>query len=220
MSSSPKSYFLDAVTHDYLLAHSTPLDEIANDLILETNKLGGIAIMQISPEQGMFMAMLAKLIGARRAVEVGTFTGFSALCVARSLPSDGRLLCCDVSEEWTSIGRRYWEKAGVADRIDLRIAPAADTLRALPLKRDIDISFIDADKQSYPVYWDEIVKRTRPGGVVLVDNVLRHGGVTNPDDQNEVTQAIRDFNDLSIADDRVECVMLPIGDGLTLARVL
>jgi predicted O-methyltransferase YrrM len=174
--------------------------------------------MQIAPEQGAFMTVLTRAIGARRVVEVGTFTGVSALCLARGLPDDGELITCDVSEEWTSIGRPYWEKAGVAHKIDLRIGPATRTLRSLPLDESIDISFIDADKGGYPVYFEELVRRTRPGGLILADNVLWGGRVIDPAADDENTLAIRRFNDLVATDDRVDCVMLPVSDGLTILR--
>jgi caffeoyl-CoA O-methyltransferase len=174
--------------------------------------------MQIAPEQGAFMTLLTRAIGARRAVEVGTFTGYSALCMARGLPDDGRLLCCDVSEEWTAVGRRFWEKAGVAHKIDLRIGPAAETLRGLPAGDSFDLAFIDADKQGYPVYYEEILARLRPNGLILVDNVLWFGNVARPEVQDEQTNYIRAFNDKVAADPRVEPVMLAIGDGLTIVR--
>ncbi len=145
--------------------------------------------MQIAAEQGAFMGMLARLLRPRFAVEVGTFTGYSAICVARGLAPGGRLLCCDVSEEWTAVARRYWDRAGVADRIDLRLAPALETLRALPADPSIDLAFVDADKTGYAAYWDEIVPRLRPGGVVLVDNVLWSGKVVDADGQSTTTRS-------------------------------
>lgn len=176
--------------------------------------------MQISPEQGAFMTLLVRALGARRLVEVGTFTGYSALCLARGLGEGGSLLCCDVNEEWTSIGRRYWDRAGVGDRIELRIGPAIDTLRSLPAEPTFDLAFIDADKASYPAYYEEILTRLRPNGVVLVDNVLWSGHAAAPpaDDDGADLRAIRAFNDAVAADERVDSVILPIADGLTLAR--
>jgi caffeoyl-CoA O-methyltransferase len=164
------------------------------------------------------MTLFTRVLGARSVIEVGTFTGYSALCIARGLPVDGRLLCCDVSEEWTSVGRKHWEQAGVADRIELKIAPAVETLRALPAEETIDLAFVDADKPNYGAYYDELLPRLRPNGVILVDNVLWGGNVIedDPDDANRV--AIRAFNDQVAADDRVDAVMLPLGDGLTLLR--
>jgi caffeoyl-CoA O-methyltransferase len=174
--------------------------------------------MQISPDQGAFMTLLTRLVGARFAVEVGTFTGYSSICIARGLADGGRLLCCDVSEEWTAIAKEHWEKAGVADRIELRIGPAADTLRELSPDPPIDLAFIDADKPGYRTYYDEIVPRLRAGGLLLLDNVLWSGNVVDAGDDSENTQAIRAINDHVAADDRVEAVMLPIADGLTICR--
>jgi caffeoyl-CoA O-methyltransferase len=218
MSGEPKSFFLSREAHEYLVAHGTPPDDVQRELIEETAKLGGIAGMQIAPEQGAFMTVLTRLVSARRAVEVGTFTGYSALCIARGLADDGQLLCCDVSDEWTSIGRRYWQRAGVADKIELRLGPAADTLRSLPAEELFDLAFIDADKPSYPVYYEEILRRLRPNGVILVDNVLWDGRVFQPDADDENTIAIRAFNDMVAADKRVDAVMLPVSDGLTVVR--
>ncbi|GIG61455.1 SAM-dependent methyltransferase [Longispora fulva] len=209
---------IDQTLQDYITAHSG-VDPLVAELIAETRAAtGGAAGMQISPEQAVFTTTLARLLGARSAVEVGTFTGMSALAIARGLPEDGHLLCCDVSEEWTNIGRKYWERAGVADRIELRIAPAAETLAALPADATVDLAFIDADKTGYPTYWAELVPRMRPGGVILVDNTLWSGRVVDPADTSADTVAIRAFNELVTGDDRVESVILPIGDGLTLAR--
>lgn len=218
MGDPVKDSNLPPALHRYLVEHGTPPDAVQRELIEETARLGGVSIMQIAPEQGAFMTLLARATGARRAVEVGTFTGYSALCIARGLPDDGHLLCCDVSEEWTAIARRAWEKAGVADRIELVIAPAAETLRALPEEETLDLAFIDADKPGYPTYYEEILKRTRPGGLVLVDNVFMMGSVIDPKADNPNTRAIRAFNDAVASDERVDRVMLPIADGLTLLR--
>jgi caffeoyl-CoA O-methyltransferase len=159
------------------------------------------------------------MLGARRAVEVGTFTGYSSLCIARGLAPGGTLLCCDVSEEWTAIGRRAWERAGLADRIELRIAPAIETLRSLPTEPAIDLAFIDADKGGYPNYWEELAPRVRPGGLLLADNVLWSGRVADGEaDEDGDLRAIREFNDRVAADDRVDAVVLPAFDGLTIAR--
>ena len=216
--SDPKSFHLGPDIHRYLLAHGTPPDPVLHDLAEETARLGPIAMMQIAPEQGAFMTLLARAIGAKRVVEVGTFTGYSALCIARGLPDDGHLLACDVSEEWTAIARRYWERAGMAKRIELRLGPAAETLRSLPVETRFDMGFIDADKPSYPAYYEEILKRLRPGGLILVDNVLWFGRVADPAADDPQTVAIRAFNDQVAADPRVDCVMLPVSDGLTLLR--
>jgi caffeoyl-CoA O-methyltransferase len=217
---APKFTALDDSLYGYLLAHRSPDDEVVHELREETARLGGQAVMQVAPEQATFLRMLVAATGARRAVEVGTFTGLSSLAIARGLPADGRLLCLDVSEEWTAIARRAWAKAGVAGRIELRIAPAAETLRALPEVPQFDFAFIDADKKGYPLYWEEIVRRLRPGGLIAVDNVLWEGDVVRPEEQDEDVVAIRSFNELVLKDPRVESVMLAIADGLTLARKL
>ena len=214
-----KSIIVTQAVQDYAVAHSSaPPDKVQRSLIEATHELGGISRMQISPDQGAFMTLLTRLVGATFAVEVGTFTGYSSICIARGLSEGGRLLCCDVSEEWTSVAREHWEQAGVADRIELKIAPAAETLEALPSDPPIDLAFIDADKPGYVTYYDEIVERLRPNGVVLLDNVLWSGNVVDPSDESENTVAIRTINDLVASDPRVEAVMLPIADGLTIVR--
>jgi caffeoyl-CoA O-methyltransferase len=214
----PKSFFLSPAIAGYLVAHGTPPDELQSRLIAETKKLGAVAGMQIAPEQGAFLTILTRLIDAHQAVEVGTFTGYSALCIARGLPAGGHLLCCDINEEWTSIGRRYWAEAGLQDRIELRLGPAVDTLAALGPDVSFDLAFIDADKPNYGRYYEEILARLRPGGAILVDNVLWHGAVIDDSQSDANVDAIRSFNDLVAADGRVEAVMLPISDGLTLIR--
>src|SRR5215831_10580722 len=205
----------------YLTAHSSPPDAVLRELANETADLfpteTGLAI---APEQGTLMTLLTQLTGAVSAVEVGTFTGYSAICIARGLASGGRLLCCDISDEWTSVARAYWQRADLADLIDLRIAPAAETLRALPPTSSFDYAFIDADKTGYVAYWDLIVPLVKPGGVILVDNTLSHGRVVDRREQGDSVQGIRRFNGHARADARVELVLLPIGDGLTLARKL
>lgn len=215
---SPKSFLLSEELHAYLVDHGAAPDDVLSGLIAETAALGSVAGMQIAPEQAALLTILTRLIDARSAVEVGTFTGASALAIARGLGPGGRLLCCDVSEEWTAIARRAWERAGVADRIDLRIAPAAETLDALPPEPYLDLAFIDADKAGYRAYWDALVPRMRPGGALLVDNTLWSGRVVDPGDEDPDTMAIRAFNDHVAADDRVDAVLLPISDGLTLCR--
>ena len=202
----------------YVLAHGHNDDPIRAALAEETSKLGFISGMQISPEQGTFMGLLAGAIGARSAVEVGTFTGYSALCVARALPAEGRLLCCDVNEQCTSIGRRYWQQAGVAGRITLKLRPAIETLKALPESTRFDFAFIDADKTNYRNYYEEILRRSRPGALILIDNVLWDGSVIDPANQTADTVAIRALNDFLATDQRVETVMLSIADGLTILR--
>jgi caffeoyl-CoA O-methyltransferase len=209
---------LDADLYRYLVAHSSPADTLERELIETTAGLGSVAMMQVAREQAAFLGMLTKIAGARYAVEVGTFTGYSALAVARALPDDGRLICCDINEQWTAIALEFWERAGVSHKITLEIAPAIETLRALPLDRPIDIAFIDADKTGYSAYYEEILRRMRRGGLIVVDNVLWMGTVLNPDATDPETVAIRKFNDCVVTDPRVEAVMLPISDGLTLIR--
>ncbi len=214
----PKSFLLSSELADYLVAHGSPPDAAQVALIEETAALGAVAGMQIAPEQGAFLTLFARLLGARDAIEIGTFTGYSALCIARGLPADGHLTCCDVSEEWTAIGRRAWAAAGVADRIDLRIAPALETLAALPAGAAFDLAFIDADKPNYASYFDALLPRMRTNGAILVDNVLWDGRVVQAGAADENTVAIRAFNDKVARDDRVDTVMLPIADGLTICR--
>jgi predicted O-methyltransferase YrrM len=179
------------------------------------------ASMQISPEQGQFMALLVKLIGARRTLEIGVFTGYSSTVIALALPPDGRITACDVDEDFTSIARRYWNEAGVAQKIDLHMAPALDTLQQLldqGATNSYDLAFIDADKCNYPLYYEKCLQLVRSGGVILVDNVLWGGRVAIPDVDDEDTGGIRRLNALIHTDDRVDSSMIPIGDGLTLAR--
>ena len=213
----PKSFFLTPEIHEYVVAHGARPDAVQQALIDETAELP-MAMMQISPEQGTFMTLITRLVGARQAVEVGTFTGYSALSIARGLPDGGHLLCCDVSEEWTAIGKRAWASAGVDDKIELRIAPAADTLRSLPDEEYVDLAFIDADKPAYPVYYEELLKRLRPNGLIMVDNTLWGGAIIDESVDDESTVALRAFNDMVAADDRVDATILTLGDGLTMLR--
>ena len=207
--------FLDPNVAGYLAAHTTPPDDGEQRLIDETQRLSA-AGMQIGHPQARFMAMVTRLLRPRLVVEIGTFTGYSSLVVAKALPDDGRLIACDVSEEWTATARRYWAEAGVADRIDLRIGPAAATLAAFDGDTVVDMAFIDADKPGYIGYFEQLVPMLGPRGVILVDNVLWDGQVVDPDDQSRDTVALRAFNDHVLADDRVEVALLPIGDGLSM----
>jgi caffeoyl-CoA O-methyltransferase len=210
--------------HEYLQAHSTKPDPVARELIEYTAGLGPVAGMQTAPEQSLLLTILVQSLGARKAVEVGTFTGLSSLAIARGLAPGGTLLCCDVSEEWTARARQAWAAAGVADRIDLRIAPAVETLRALPPDADLDFAFIDADKTNYPLYYAELITRMRPGGLIAVDNVFQHGAVVDSlrakavADGHDEVGVVHEFNGYLAADDRIDVVMLPIADGLTIAR--
>ncbi len=174
--------------------------------------------MQIGPEQGAFMALLVRATGARRIIEIGTFTGYSSTAMALALPPDGTMLCCDVSDEWTAVAQRTWEAAGVAHQIELRIAPAADTLATLAAD-GFDLAFIDADKIGYDAYYEGCLRVVRPGGLILIDNVLQGGRVADPSDEGESARAIRALNEKIAVDERVDHVLLPLADGLTMAFV-
>ncbi len=212
-----RNFLLSDALDAYVRAHTEPPGPIARDLIAETVALP-MAGMQIGPDEAGLLALLVRISGARDLIEVGTFTGYSSLAMASALPEGGRLLCCDVSEEWTAIARRYWRRAGVADRIELRLAPAIETLRALPAGPQFDLAFLDADKERYPDYFAELVPRLRPGGLLLADNVLWSGAVADDTDQRESTAGLRRFNQLAVQDDRLETVLLPAFDGLSISR--
>jgi predicted O-methyltransferase YrrM len=216
----PKYTRLDRKLYEYVVSHRTADDEIVTDLRAETARLGDVAGMLTAPEQVTLLQLLVSFGRVREALELGTFTGMSALAIARGLAPGGRLTCCDVSEEWTSIARRYWRRAGVDDRIRLRLGPALDTLRSLPPRPNFDFVFLDADKPAYPDYWEEIVPRLRSGGLVVVDNVLRDGEVVQPSVRSRGARAVRAFTDRVASDARVESVMIAVADGLTLARRL
>jgi caffeoyl-CoA O-methyltransferase len=203
--------------YEYLVEHGARQDDVLRRLADETEKLGDIAIMQISPEQGAFMTLLVRAMGARRALELGTFTGYSAICIARGLAEGGTLVTCDISGEWTEIARRYFREAGVADRMDLRLGPALETLRELPADEPFDFAFVDADKAEYPDYYEECLRLLRPGGLIMLDNVLRGGQVLDEDDDDPRSVATREVNGLAIGDERVDVAMLGVADGITLA---
>lgn len=204
----------------YLLAHSIPRSDVHRRLVETTRReLGDTAVMQISEEQGPLFTFLVRLLGVRNAVEIGTFTGLSALCIAEGLPPDGHLTCFDISEAWTSIGVPYWEEAGVADRVERVIGPAAETLAAHQFPEPIDFAFIDADKGGYVTYVDLILERMRPGGLIVADNALFSGRVLDPTVDGSAAE-IREFNDAVAADERVEPVLVNVGDGLMLLRKL
>jgi predicted O-methyltransferase YrrM len=214
-----KTIGLSDELYDHILETYLREDDVLRRLREETGALEW-GVMQIAPDQGQFMAMLARMVGAKRALEIGVFTGYSGLCVARALGEDGRLIACDVSEEWTAIARRYWAEAGVAERIDLRIAPALETLDAMIAAGDaesFDFAFIDADKGNYDAYYEHCLTLVRPGGLIAVDNVLWGGSVIDPEDTSSDTEAIRALNDKIGQDERVLAMLLPIGDGVTLA---
>jgi len=200
----------------YLRSQSTPLDDLALRLQEETAALGDISRMQIAADEGLLLKMLVQIAKAKRVLEIGTFTGFSALMMARG--GAERVVCLDVSEEWTAIARRYWREAGLDEVIELRLGPAAATLRDMPASERFEFAFIDADKPSYPLYFEEIMKRLEPGGIIAVDNTLWSGRVIDANDRSDDTQSIRRFNSMVVGDDRVEVVILPVADGLTLIR--
>ena len=206
--------FLPEKISRYIAQHSVREPRVLRELRAATAKLP-MAGMQIGADQGQFMAILVRMLGAKRCLEIGTFTGYSALAVALALPKDGRIVCCDVSEEWTAIGRPFWKKAGVEKKIDLRIAPALETLKKL--KGPFDFAFIDADKENYLAYYERCLKLLRRGGVIAVDNVLWSGEVANDGARDATTVALREFNDALHEDRRVDIALLSIGDGVTLA---
>ena len=217
---SDRSLSLDDRVYDYLLAMSVREHPAQVGLRAATVDVP-LAVMQISPEQGQFMGLLVELIGARRAIEIGTYTGYSALAVALALPDGGQLIACDISEDYTRVGRPFWDRAGVARKIDLRLAPALDTLDGLLADGEagrFDFAFIDADKDNYDAYYERCLRLMRPGGLIAIDNVLWEGKVADPAVQDDDTRAIRALNDKLKDDDRVTISMLPVGDGLTLAR--
>jgi caffeoyl-CoA O-methyltransferase len=203
----------------YIAAHSSPPDEVQRLLMTATEeRTGGAARMQIGGDQGSMFEMIVRAIGARSAIEVGTFTGYSALSIARGMGPEGRLICCDVSEEWTAIAREHWALAGVADRIDLHIAPALDTIAALPDDLFFDLAFIDADKPNYVHYYEALVPRLTPTGLMLVDNTLWSRQVLDAATTQRDTLALQAFNRHVAADPRVRCVIVPIGDGVTMIQ--
>lgn len=218
---SNRTIQVDDRLYDYLLDNSLREADILRQLREETAKLGRIKQMQISPEQGQFMALLAELTGAQRLLEVGTFTGYSALACALAMPPDAEIIACDVSEEWTNIAKRYWQEAGVSEKITLKLGPAAQTLKGLldaGKANTFDLMFIDADKSGYDTYYELGLKLVRPGGLILIDNVLWGGDVADPAVKDEDTEAIRALNKKLATDNRIGLSMLPVGDGLSLAR--
>jgi predicted O-methyltransferase YrrM len=217
-----KNSGLDSRVYNYLLSVSVKEAEILTQLREETNQ-HPMSIMQISPDQGQFMGLLVRLLGAKKTLDIGVFTGYSSLVVALALPPDGKVIACDIDAESTAIARRYWSKAGVTDKIDLRLAPALETLDNLIAAGEagsFDFAFIDADKRNYPNYYERALELLRPGGIIAIDNVLWFGRVADPEDTDKRTIAIREFNQKLYQDRRVQISMLPIADGLTLAMKL
>ena len=214
-----RSWLIDAAIGEYASAHTTPADRLVSELRARTEEVAGqMAMMQIGDDQARFMEILARSTGAQRAIEIGTFTGYSAYAVAKGMGPNGRLLCCDVSEEWTAVAREFWEKAGVADRIELRISPAIETLKGLPDEEVFDLAFVDADKTGYVDYFRQLVPRMKVGGLILADNTLQGGRVADPKVDDESVVAIRAFNDVVLAESRVVAALLPIGDGVTVIQ--
>ena len=209
---------IDERLHAYLVEHGARQDEVLRQVQEETAAMGDISVMQIAPDQGAFMTLLCRSIGASEAIELGTFTGYSAICIARGLAPGGRLVACELSEEYAEVAARNIEAAGVADRIEIRIGPALETVRALPERELFDFAFIDADKPGYPDYYEQLLPRMRGGGLIVVDNVLQGGDVVSDDADGDSVAAIRRLNDTITADDRVDTAMVAIADGLMLAR--
>jgi predicted O-methyltransferase YrrM len=218
---SGRSIGLSEELHAYLMGTGVREPEVLARLRVETAALPE-ARMQIAPEEGALLAMLVRLTGAKRCLEIGTFTGYSSTAVALALPADGHLVCCDVSREWTDVARRTWDAAGVADRVELRLGPATETLSALLAEGGagtFDLAFIDADKPNYDAYLEGCLRLVRRGGLIVIDNVLWSGRVADPSDTDESTLAIRALNAKLAGDERVDLSMIPVADGLTLARV-
>jgi predicted O-methyltransferase YrrM len=209
---------MSAELQEYVVEHSSPRDDALLSVERATEELGGIAVMQMPAEQGALFTVLVGAMGARLAVEVGTFTGYGAICIARGLSPGGRLICCEVDPERAEIAVSNFERAGVAEVCDMRVGPALDTLRALPLEESIDFAFIDADKTGYADYYDELLPRMRVGGLIALDNVLRGGDVLDASSGDESNEAMRSLNDRIATDTRVEVAMVPLADGVTFAR--
>jgi len=223
VASRTEQPWLDSATAAYIAARAPAADDVLNDLRAETEALGDVSTMQVSADQGALLTLLTAVSGVSYAVEVGTFTGYSSICIARGLNQGGRLLCLDVSEEYTTHATRAWARAGLDDRIELKLAPALESLQALPADEPIDLAFIDADKPNYLAYYEELMPRMRPNGLIMVDNTLWSGRVVGgaddgPDTGDANVTAIKAFNDAVAADARVDSYILPVSDGLTLIR--
>jgi len=223
VASRTEQPWLDSTTAAYIAARAPAADDVLNDLRAETEALGDVSTMQVSADQGALLTLLTAVSGVSYAVEVGTFTGYSSICIARGLNEGGRLLCLDVSEEYTTHATRAWARAGLDDRIELKLAPALESLQALPADEPIDLAFIDADKPNYLAYYEELTPRMRPNGLIMVDNTLWSGRVVggthdDPDTADTNLTAIKAFNDAVAVDARVDSYILPVSDGLTLIR--
>lgn len=224
---SPRTIGLTAELAAYVTAHGGGVDDVLERLIAETSAMSQ-GKMQVAPEQGRFLGFLAEILGARRVIEVGTFTGYSSVCMARALPRGGQLVCLDQSEEWTAIAQKYWVEAGVSDRISLILGPAEQSLwhivgqglNGSDWVETVDMVFIDANKSAYNMYYDYALELLRPGGIVALDNVLWHGDVADPSKTDTITRHMRSINNKVSQDPRVSACLLPVGDGLMLARKL
>jgi len=207
---------IDPAISEYLLSHCPPPDDVLRDLEAETRATA--PDLQSTHYEGELLTMFIRLTGARRIVGVGVFTGYSTLCLARGLPPGGHVIACEINGRWADVAQKYWARAGVADRIDLRIGPAAQTLRELPREPTLDLGYIGADKINHHVYYEELLPRLRPGGVIIIGDALRGGHVVDPDCQAEDVVAVRRLNDAVLNDDRVDSIIFPAGDGATIVR--
>jgi caffeoyl-CoA O-methyltransferase len=215
---SEKFTALTPELHRYMVEHGSRQDEVLARVERDTEAMGSIAIMQIAPDQGALLTLLTRVLGARLAVEVGTFTGYSAICIARGLAPGGRLVCCELSEDYARTALDALREARLEDAVEMRVGPALETLRAMPKAQEVDLAFIDADKDAYPQYYEELLARLRPGGLMLLDNVLLGGRVLDPPAGDDSARAMARLNDEIAADDRVDCAMVGVADGITLVR--
>jgi caffeoyl-CoA O-methyltransferase len=221
MASELRSHFIDPVVGAYAVEHSSPRDPLQRELVEVTRATAGPAAgMQLGQDQAVLLEILARSLGARSAIELGTFTGYSSLAIVRGMGPEGRLLCCDASEEWTALAREFWKRAGVEQQVELRLGPAIETLRSLEAGRRFDLAFVDADKGGYADYYEEIVPRLRRGGLLVADNTLQDGRVADEQHQDESAVGIRRFNDRAVSDERVRVVVLPVGDGISIIQRL
>jgi caffeoyl-CoA O-methyltransferase len=215
---SEKFTALTPELHRYMVEHGSRQDEVLARVERDTEAMGSIAIMQIAPDQGALLTLLTRVLGARLAVEVGTFTGYSAICIGRGLAPGGRLVCCELSEDYARTALDALREARLEDAVEMRVGPALETLRAMPKDQEVDLAFIDADKDAYPQYYEELLARLRPGGLMLLDNVLLGGRVLDPPADDDSARAMARLNDEIAADDRVDCAMVGVADGITLVR--